>query len=137
MKPLHSLVYVSAAVQGFSDEALQELLSLARHKNAQLRVTGLLLYADGNFMQCLEGTHAAVSALFEKIARDPRHHRVTTLVDEPVEQREFGDWAMAFRRVDLPAWLRLAAASRPDQAGSGRLYGARELLIDFWRTCSR
>lgn len=137
MEPLYSLVYVSAAVDHFSDDALQELLKRARHKNAQLGVTGLLLYSDGSFMQCLEGPRPTVSALFETISRDPRHHQVMTLVDEPVEQREFGEWAMAFRRVDLPEWLRIAATSRPDRAGSNQASAVRELLINFWRTCTR
>jgi len=137
MEPLHSLVYVSAAVDSFSDDALQELLTRARRKNAQLDVTGLLLYSDGNFMQYLEGSQATVGTLFEEICRDPRHHRVITLVDEPVARREFGDWAMAYRRVDLPQWLRIAAASAPDRAGSNQASAVREILIDFWRTCSR
>jgi hypothetical protein len=137
MEPLHSLVYVSAAVDPFSDDALQELLQRARQKNAQLGVTGLLLYADGNFMQCLEGARVAVSALFETISRDPRHHQVMTLVDEPVARREFGEWAMAFRRVDLPEWLRIAATSRPDRPAPSQASDVRALLIDFWRTCSR
>jgi hypothetical protein len=35
--------------------------------------------------------------VFESIRRDPRHQRVTMLVDEPIAQRAFEAWAMAFK----------------------------------------
>ena len=48
-------VYVSSAVDLFSDEELLKLLDVSRKNNQALDVTGMLLYKGGNFMQFLEG----------------------------------------------------------------------------------
>jgi len=49
------LVYVSSATELFSDTQLENLLLRSRQNNSTLGITGMLLYKDGNFMQCLEG----------------------------------------------------------------------------------
>ncbi len=54
------LVYVSSATRPFSGEDLRALLETCRKDNAELGVTGMLLYKDGNFMQVLEGDEDAV-----------------------------------------------------------------------------
>ena len=98
-----ALVYVSSATHLFQPAALQELLAQSRETNARLGVTGALLYHDGNFIQALEGKDAVVFALYAKIANDPRHHRVTTVVEIAPESRLFADWTMAFRDLRDPA----------------------------------
>lgn len=95
-----NLVYVSSAVKLFSDEELLELLRRSRENNEKLRITGLLLYHDGNFMQLLEGPEEPVMALYKTIRNDPRHKDVTTLIVAPIEERHFADWAMGFQNVD-------------------------------------
>ena len=105
-----SLIYVSAAVKLFTTEELLELLEQAREKNARLGVTGMLLYKDGNFMQVLEGEDATVYKLAEEIERDRRHKSFTILTAEPIEQRQFSNWSMAFNdldhreRIDIPGY---------------------------------
>jgi hypothetical protein len=98
-----ALVYVSAARKLFDEAALSILLAQCQRNNARLGVTGMLLYADGNFMQVVEGDAAAVDALVATIAQDPRHSRMTVLLRMPIEQRQFAGWSMALRRLaDLP-----------------------------------
>jgi hypothetical protein len=63
-----------------------------------------LLYADGNFMQALEGEEAVLDDLTTKIGRDPRHKAMKMLLRWPIAQRQFDRWSMALRRLaDLPA----------------------------------
>ena len=93
-------VYISSAVELFSDEALVELLRKSRENNQRLEITGLLLYRGGNFMQLLEGPEAAVDALAAHIGRDPRHGNVIRLIRRRAERRLFPTWAMGFRHVD-------------------------------------
>jgi len=69
-------------------------------RNTKTGVTGLLLYHDGNFMQLLEGDTSQVMATFDRIKKDPRHTGCITLVNEPVSERLFSDWSMAFRNLD-------------------------------------
>ncbi|HEX5803864.1 MAG TPA: BLUF domain-containing protein [Azospira sp.] len=128
-----SIVYVSAATHPMSDAELEALLHKAREHNACHGISGLLLYGDGNFMQLLEGPPDEVAALYGRIQRDPRHHMVTTVLEEPDLPREFADWSMAYRRVDAPTWLRIT-----ELAGVGgppvQLSVVKGLLASFWKS---
>ena len=97
MNTLYHIVYVSSASQLFEKSELLALLEKSRAKNEQLGVTGMLLYRDGNFIAVIEGEETVVRTLMEHIARDPRHSGVITLLHEPISEREFPDWSMAFR----------------------------------------
>ena len=102
---MFSLVYLSRASERFEETSLLELLKTSRENNASLGVTGLLLYKDGNFLQLLEGEQATVQKLYAKIESDPRHYNVTTLMEGPLDQRQFPAWSMGFRdlRSIIPA----------------------------------
>jgi hypothetical protein len=90
------VIYSSAARVPFSELELTLLLTNARANNTRLGVTGMLLYQDGSFLQVIEGDEPILEALFQKIGRDERHLRVSTLLRREVEARHFGDWAMGF-----------------------------------------
>ena len=92
-------VYVSAAIELFSNEALLHLLRQSRENNEQLSITGLLLYKDGNFMQLLEGPEEAVDTLVARINEDARHRNVIQLIRRRAEERLFPTWAMGFQHM--------------------------------------
>jgi len=92
-----SLTYVSFATQPFSARELLDLLTVARENNSKLAVTGLLLYRDRSFMQVLEGRSPTVHMLFRRIARDPRHNEVKSILQESIQERVFPDWSMGFQ----------------------------------------
>ncbi len=83
-------------------EDLRVLLATSRKNNAELGVTGMLLYKDGNFMQVLEGEEVAVRRLYARIAADPRHGSEITLQEGFSEGRQFPDWSMGFRDLNSP-----------------------------------
>jgi len=97
---LFHLVYASSATEPFSREHLLALLEISRRNNAKVDITGMLLYRDGNFMQVLEGEEAAVRGVHVKIARDPRHRGLLTLLEGPIESRSFAGWRMGFRELN-------------------------------------
>ena len=98
-----TLVYVSAGRKRFDEAELSALLAQCRRNNESLGVTGMLLYADGNFMQAIEGDETVIDALLEKIVGDPRHGQVRMLYRAPIAARHFAKWSMALRRLsDLP-----------------------------------
>ena len=99
---MFSLVYVSSAVRPFSSSELVYLLTQCRTNNTQRGITGMLLYKDGNFMQALEGDELAVRDLHRKIARDPRHRGLLTLLQRTFTERQFPDWSMGFHNLDDP-----------------------------------
>jgi hypothetical protein len=104
---LTCLVYASEATVPFGDADLLDLLRRSRENNGRLGIGGLLLYMKGSFMQALEGERETVLPLYERIRRDPRHGRVTTLIRFTMEERAFADWSMAFTDMD-----RLSEADR-------------------------
>ena len=97
---LYHLGYVSTETEKFSDEALIDLLTVARNANTDRNVTGLLLYREGSFYQVLEGSESDVMATFHDIEEDPRHKEVRVLFDGETESREFADWQMGFLNLD-------------------------------------
>ena len=133
---LLSIVYISSAVRPFTAEGIDALLRAARERNEKHGVTGLLLYCDGNFMQLLEGSGSAVGGTYARIGRDMRHHQLIKLVEEPVPERSFSEWSMAYNRATAPDFLALSTAewAARDPATVGR---RRRLLRDFWIACSR
>jgi hypothetical protein len=97
---LFHCIYCSASAKvELSRKQLDELLAKCRENNARLEITGMLLYQNRSFFQVLEGDQEAVESLYEKIAGDKRHLRVTKIISEPIEQRAFGDWTMGFPKV--------------------------------------
>ncbi|MET0342662.1 MAG: BLUF domain-containing protein [Polyangiales bacterium] len=102
---MRELVYISAAKRKCDPSELAEILEVARRNNARLGVSGILLYDNGSFLQVLEGDEAVVRELYEKIARDPRHDRVTVLSEHDTDARSFGDWTMGYVSLN-PAILK-------------------------------
>ena len=98
-KPLHQILYVSTATMELSPEELEVILLSARRNNTANQITGMLLYKNGGFMQVLEGEEETLRVTFERICQDSRHKGVLTLLDQPIEQRDFADWAMSFRHL--------------------------------------
>ena len=92
---LRCIVYCSHADDLWSDTDLANLVELARAKNSQHGITGLITYRHRQFVQILEGPEPAVEALFSTIKRDVRHHNLRLLLRRNVTSRAFADWSMA------------------------------------------
>ena len=99
---LYFLLYVSSATTLFTRPEVDEILAISRRNNSALGISGILLYKDGNLMQLLEGEPRAITDLYAKIGRDPRHHDLTLIWDGSEDQRQFPGWSMAFRDLDGP-----------------------------------
>lgn len=95
---LITLVYSSTARLLFTGHELDTLLRDARRRNEALGVTGLLVYRAGSFIQLLEGPSDTVLDLYDRIAEDPRHRDVRTILEFHTSHRAFPDWPMAFGR---------------------------------------
>lgn len=102
MPRIFQMVYVSSAPTPFTPDELSELLTRSRARNEAEHITGLLLHADGNFMQAIEGERESVVGLFERIKRDRRHRNLITLLTHEIAQRDFADWNMGFRSFGTP-----------------------------------
>ena len=113
---LHQIIYTSHSNGIMTGVELVELLRHSRAKNTLLGVTGLLLHADGSFMQTIEGEDEPLHRLYATIAQDPRHGGAIIMCDDPITRRSFNDWSMAFREItrdeadSIPGFHHLAAA---------------------------
>ena len=76
------MLYVSGASRQLSDDAIQEILAVSRRNNLRDGVTGMLLWADGVFIQILEGEAKTVRGVFGRIQADDRHRNVMVVGDE-------------------------------------------------------
>jgi hypothetical protein len=99
VETLASAVYVSSAQRELSPSELTELLKETRENNKRRGITGMLLYRGGNFLQVIEGTESAIDALFVSLRRDKRHNGIIVIKRRQIEERQFGEWQMAFRDI--------------------------------------
>ena len=98
------LIYVSHAADGLKSSDLHDILNKAHQVNANLGITGLLLYKNKRFMQLIEGQEDAVRGLYQKILQDPRHRDLIVLQEDTEPERQFPEWSMAFRNLNaLPS----------------------------------
>lgn len=94
------LIYYSRSVIAGGPGALSgdlgRILNASLRNNARDHVTGALIFDRGRFVQVLEGQRAALDALFRLIRHDLRHEKVTLAEMTEIEDREFGNWSMAY-----------------------------------------
>ena len=91
---IYQVVYTSHTTAKFNEGMLVSLLNHARRTNANLGLTGALMYHAGFFAQCLEGPAEVVSALLERIIRDERHHNFVIVFEQTTTKRAFPKWFM-------------------------------------------
>ncbi|MEO6362252.1 MAG: BLUF domain-containing protein [Caldimonas sp.] len=90
------LMYASRAAKSVDADALASILKKSKADNPKVGVTGVLCFCfnAGIFLQVLEGGRNPVSALYNRIAVDPRHHEVVLLSYEEIGERSFSSWSM-------------------------------------------
>ena len=98
--PLVSKTYLSQSKLDWTDEAIDELLERSKRNNATRKITGAMIYANGYFMQLIEGPQIAVDELYSAIEADPRHEVLSLLHNQEIKDRHFSDWAMEYRDSD-------------------------------------
>jgi hypothetical protein len=108
---LTHLIYVSSAIQEQSDADLDAILASAVRNNSKNDITGMLLYAGGNFLQVIEGEKEAIDKTFSFIEKDSRHHGIIVIERGEIQQRSFIQWNMGFYRL-----TEIDAAQRPGYA---------------------
>lgn len=133
---LYQRVYVSAAVELMTPEALAELLRVSRQNNARDGITGMLFYHGGTFMQAFEGEKEAVERLYTRIAADARHRGIIPLFQGTIAERQFGEWTMGFPSYAAvlaaePAFRNLWEREVPLDLTEASAGHARQLLLSF------
>ena len=87
----YQIIYSSESATPMQQDDLEELLEQAQTHNATRGITGALVYAEGLFLQILEGDRVELQDLMARIVRDVRHETVTVL-----PRAVFAGWTMAY-----------------------------------------
>ena len=122
MTMLVRLMYASRAAESVDAEALAAILKKSKENNAKIGVTGVLCHCSNAdiFLQVLEGGRASVSALYNRIAQDPRHREVVLLHYEEIGERHFSSWSMGqvnMNRINPALLLKYSERSVLDPYG--------------------
>ncbi|WP_281859634.1 BLUF domain-containing protein [Litoreibacter halocynthiae] len=94
---LTRLVYYSQRNPS-EDLDINALIETCKRNNPRQNLTGLLHYNGDHFIQVIEGGRVEVSALYHRIARDPRHSNIILLSCTDVRERMFPTWSMALHQ---------------------------------------
>jgi Sensors of blue-light using FAD len=113
---LTQIIYASKPF-GFTAGVLDDILTIARARNARDAITGTLICRGDMYLQLIEGPEAAIQSTYARICADDRHLEVNLLVSRTVDDRLFPGWAM---RDDPPrSWMWTQA-----EVSAGALAGA-------------
>lgn len=93
---LYRLAYGSKVTGRLTKPDLKQILNTSIKNNAPAGISGLLCFTQGYFFQILEGTRYPINRTFQRISQDPRHGEVVLVGMEPIAERAFGSWSMAF-----------------------------------------
>ena len=140
-QPFQAIAYLSTANETFTPGDIETMLASARLVNELAGVTGALLLHGSTFFQYIEGPPAGVQEVYARIQRSRLHSGILELFNQPVEQREFGEWYMGFAdappslllRLEQARWTRLLE-DRTEEASPGE---GLALLLEFWRSARR
>jgi len=107
----YQMIYSSQATAAMSLTDLEEILVDARTGNEKRKVTGVLVYVDGVFLQILEGDERVLRGLLQSIASDSRHTGVKVFYEAEVDSPTFTSWRMAYLSAtpqQMAVWAGLA-----------------------------
>ena len=130
---MRQLTYISTATREILPSDIDGILAAARRKNELAGIKGLLLFDGRRFLQALEGEESQVGATFERIKGDDRHRAIVVLSSRAIAARQFGDWAMAWHRVDPAAGGRTLVDSVDALVANVSDANTRELFRGFAR----
>jgi len=129
------LLYASHAAEPVPDGLVETIMQQARRNNPELGITGVLCHGGDVFLQVLEGGREPVNTLYNRIACDRRHRRVTLLDYEEILERRFSGWTMGqvnLSKVNSSTLLKYSERALIDPyALSGRTVSAltEELIV--------
>jgi hypothetical protein len=107
-------------------QAILSIVEQARDRNWAEGVTGGLLYSGERFAQYIEGPSASIDAIMQAIRGDDRHEQIFTFFDEPVEERKFEDWSLAYNGHS--SYVNKQIAQMPE-AAPGPEFARRSLAV--------
>ena len=95
---MQRLIYASKnKIEVDVDVGCGQIVAAATIRNAQLNLTGALIFTGTHFAQVLEGDPKNIDILMASVKRDPRHQMLSVVHQSPAAERLFPDWKMAYQ----------------------------------------
>lgn len=107
---LLQLVYASHLCA--DESVLPSIRSHAVRNDTAHLLSGMLVYANGRFLQVIEGERKDVLHTFSYIKQDQRHDQIHVLSEREIAEKSFTHWNMGFKQLqneDLLAHPEFAA----------------------------
>ena len=98
---------------------IDAIVTQAAASNAEIGVTGALIYSGTRFAQILEGPFDGLEALFERIRCDDRHRFEAEIGCEAIAHREFRSWSLCYAGPSLFVARTLATFAKEVPYGRG------------------
>ena len=130
---IRTVIYTSNAAPGVDEAALRDILAASRRNNAAWHLSGVLAFADGTFLQVVEGPVWPMVKALARIETDPRHRHMQVLLDFEAERRSMPGWAMASRELDGPDTFALSRDQMDAYLGQDAPAAVRALVSTFFR----
>ncbi|MGM0932949.1 MAG: BLUF domain-containing protein [Bacteroidota bacterium] len=92
----YAISYVSTANPNLNEEDIANLFEQVNEFNNSHDITGVLLYAETNFFQLIEGEEKVIKSLYSRIEKDSRHNNIIKFVDKPVDKPAFDGYISKF-----------------------------------------
>lgn len=93
-KTMHRFIYVRHASKGTSFEDFGDISAKSKINNLRDGLTGVLLWANGTFIQLIEGPKRELDLTIARIEMDIRHSGMMKLSYKKVTEIICVDWAM-------------------------------------------
>jgi hypothetical protein len=90
---LGQLVYISQPTSEIQ-EAVSEFMPVAREKNKEYGISGLIIVDNNFYLQVIEGGRENINQLYGNIVRDKRHKFCTLLRYIQIKTKDFPSWDM-------------------------------------------
>jgi hypothetical protein len=132
MQDLLRLIYTSRATIPFETDAIESLLAKARRNNYNNRITGILSFSHGHFLQVLEGAETEVVPLYARILQDGRHRDCVIISVQLIRTRLFPNWSMGHDQPNSRVGSRYKRVAGLSD-GTDDLAAAQRLLDDLFK----
>jgi hypothetical protein len=100
---IYQLIYTSKPTPLMTEGVLLDILKKSQITNLESKLSGLLIFHNGTFMQLLEGEKKEVTELYKVIQNDPRHREVKIIFESVNPERCMPTWAMGLSMADHEA----------------------------------
>jgi hypothetical protein len=128
------IAYVSRALASTGLREVYDIVRVANNRNAELGLTGALIFLDGYFLQVIEGLPHPLHDRFAIIAADTRHTEVSVRLSVNITTLAFPDYWMA----RATRFWRPPSGPLTTSQGSPRMrLTAKSWLLSRWRAARR